>query len=143
MVSNRGFTLVELMVTVAVIAILSMIAAPAMVDLIAQQRLNQSVRELSSTLSLARSQAALLHREVTVTLNSTSADTPFNYHWQPKINNSLTSSTNSVVFNIDGTVKSATTDIDFVICSSKTSTTKTITLTKIGTYYAKAEGTCP
>lgn len=62
---KRGFTLVELMVTIAVIAILATIAAPSMNNLIAKQRLNSAIRELSNTLGKARSQAALLRIEVT------------------------------------------------------------------------------
>ncbi|XID76093.1 GspH/FimT family pseudopilin [Alkanindiges sp. WGS2144] len=139
---NRGFTLVELMVTIAVVAILAMIAAPSMSNMVAKQRLNSTTRDLVSTLSTARSQAALLRKEVTVTLNSDSPNTQTNYYWNPTINSNLTSSTTSVVFNPNGTVKDATGDTDFVICNSKTSTTKTISLTRTGAQYFKAEGTC-
>jgi type IV fimbrial biogenesis protein FimT len=52
-----GFTLIELMVTVAVITILLMIAAPSFKQLIAQQRLKNINAELVSTLQFARSEA--------------------------------------------------------------------------------------
>ena len=143
MVSNRGFTLIELMVTIAVVAILAMISIPSMSNLIAKQRLNSTTRELASTLSEARSRAALLRREITVTLNSDSSNTATNYYWSPTINSSLTSTTTSIVFNPNGTVKNATGDIDFVICNSKTRTKKTISVTKVGSQYSKAEETCP
>ena len=72
---KRGFTLVELMVTIAVIVILATIAAPSMNNLIAKQRLNSAIRELSNTLGKARSQAALLRIEVTVILNTDNSNT--------------------------------------------------------------------
>ena len=142
MQGKRGFTLIELMVTIAVMAIIAMIAAPSMSNMVAKQRLNSTTRELANTLSQARSQAALLRKEVTVTLNSDSPNTQTNYYWNPTINSTLTSSTVSVVFNPNGAVKGATVDTDFVICNSKTKTTKTISVTKVGTQYPKAEGTC-
>lgn len=52
-----GFTLVELMVGVAVIAILLMLAAPAFQQMIAQQRLKSINAELVTTIQYARSEA--------------------------------------------------------------------------------------
>ena len=144
MSGNRGFTLIELMVTIAVIAILAMIAAPSMSNLIAKQRLNTTTRELASTLSTARSQAALLRREVTVTLNNTSQNEQIFLYWSPTANNSLTTSptTTSVLFKADGTVKDATSNINFVICNSKVKKTKTIILARTGTISMGTEGSC-
>jgi prepilin-type N-terminal cleavage/methylation domain-containing protein len=53
----RVFTLIELMVTVAVIASLLMIAAPSFKQLIAQQRLKNINAELVTSLQFARSEA--------------------------------------------------------------------------------------
>lgn len=157
MQGNRGFTLIELMVTIAVIAILAMIAAPSMSNLIASQNLNKSSRELAATLSQARSQAALLRREVTVNLNSSAADTATTFNWAPGANNTLTvtaidpatsppvTSTltlGAVIFNASGTLNNISKDASFVICNSKSRTTKTIILSKFGTQFARADGTC-
>ncbi len=139
---KRGFTLVELMVTIAVIVIRATIAAPSMNNLIAKQRLNSAIRELSNTLGKARSQAALLRIEVTVILNTDNSNTANTFYWKPVDDNRLISSTSNITFNPDGTVKNSSGDIDFIVCNSKTKTTKTITLTKIGTQYIKPEGTC-
>lgn len=61
-----GFTLVELMVTVVVAAILLTIAVPAMQDLIASQRVRAAASELMTDLSYARVNAISNGRRVAV-----------------------------------------------------------------------------
>lgn len=62
----RGFTLIELMVTIAVIALLAAVAAPAMVTLMNSNRLSSSAGELTAALQLARAEA--VRRSATVTV---------------------------------------------------------------------------
>ena len=63
---SRGFTLVELMVTVAVFAIVAAIAAPAMQSMIAAGRLSGATGELVTALQLARSEAVRRNAAVTI-----------------------------------------------------------------------------
>ena len=54
---QRGFTLIEAMVTVAILSILVALAAPSFVPMIERWRVRQSVEQLESTLYYARSEA--------------------------------------------------------------------------------------
>ena len=54
---NSGFTLMELMVTIAIAAILVGIAIPSFTSIIVSNRLTTSANELVTALNLARSEA--------------------------------------------------------------------------------------
>lgn len=54
---SRGFTLVELMVTVAVLGIIAVVAVPAMTDMINNSRVRGASEEVTGALQLARSEA--------------------------------------------------------------------------------------
>jgi len=67
---TAGFTLVELMVTLAVVGILAAVAVPAMTSLIAGNRLAGASSELTSSLQLARSEAIRRNAQVTICASS-------------------------------------------------------------------------
>jgi type IV fimbrial biogenesis protein FimT len=62
----RGFTLIELMVTIALLAILTTLAAPSFAKLIASTRLSSATNELYTSLVQAKSDAIRLGSRVTV-----------------------------------------------------------------------------
>lgn len=63
---SRGFTLIELMVTVAVLAILSALAMPSMIRLIDNSRVSGAVSEYVAAINLARSEAVRRGSRVTI-----------------------------------------------------------------------------
>ena len=63
---QRGFTLVEVLITVAIASILLSIAAPSFSTLVKNNRISSSVSEFTGSLYLARSEAIKRGKNVTV-----------------------------------------------------------------------------
>ena len=68
--TSRGFTLIELMVTIAVLAIIAMMAAPSFRTMQINQKLKLSVMEMKTGIQQGRSRA-ILTRSPTVICPST------------------------------------------------------------------------
>lgn len=64
---RQGITLIELMVTVAVIAIVLLLATPSFIEFLARRRLEGASTELSTDLQYARSLAVNHNTNVTLT----------------------------------------------------------------------------
>jgi type II secretion system protein H len=75
--AQHGFTLIEMMVVVALVAILAALAMPSFTTMIANQRVSSAAQELQTLLQLARAEGVYKRAQSTVTA---SAQT-----WQAKI----------------------------------------------------------
>ncbi len=69
---QRGFTMAELLVTVAVVAILLSIAAPSFGKMLSKRRLEGAATELFNDLQYARSQAVADNRQVQLVATTSS-----------------------------------------------------------------------
>ncbi|WP_271410711.1 GspH/FimT family pseudopilin [Pseudomonas sp. Q1-7] len=63
---SRGFTLIELMIAIALLAIIASLAAPAMSSFLLNQRVSGQASALSSALQFARSEATTKNRRIKV-----------------------------------------------------------------------------
>lgn len=148
---QKGFTLIELMVTIAVMAIIAMMAAPSFGDMLQRQNLNKSTRELVATLNQARAKAALERRNITVELLSADVDTEDTLNWMPVGKSSLkTGRATEIIFMPTGLVKDPTanqiiaTDTSFEICDAPSDSkySKMVTISKMGTIQQIVDGNC-
>jgi type IV fimbrial biogenesis protein FimT len=67
---QRGFTLIELMVTISVAAILVALAAPGMAEFIARNRLSSQTNELIAEIAMARSESATRGARISLCISS-------------------------------------------------------------------------
>lgn len=70
----RGFTTLELIVVVAILAVLAALAGPSMVPIIERWRVRQAVEEMTATIAYARSEAIRRGGNVSVSRSTPGAD---------------------------------------------------------------------
>ncbi|MCF9045448.1 GspH/FimT family pseudopilin [Acinetobacter nectaris] len=140
----RGFTLIELMVTIAVLAVIAIIAAPSFSNMILRQNLNSSGKTLVSAFTTARTKAALERRNIRVMLNTQpQANTDTSLSWSPNgktVQNTSGGNLTAIIFRPDGFIQKnnettpASTNIQIRLCEQATSAnlSKIVTVSFLG-----------
>lgn len=145
MTHKNGFTLIELLITISIITILSIIAFPSFSNLINERKLASSFKELSMTLTNARSEAVTLKKNVDVQLNSSDSNTLNILNWNP-ISPYIYLESGSVLkvtFAPNGGVQQFNeTSMIFVLCNSNLKKSKSLQLTRMGSLNILADGVC-
>lgn len=144
-IPQEGFTLIELIVTIVVMAIIAVMAEPMFGDMLNNQNLNRSSEDLVSSINQARMKAIVERRQVKVQLNSTYvADSDNQINWVPSGKAQLkTGSNTSIVFLMSGLVKDATVDTTFEICNTASGNkSKIINVSRMGSIQSITMGTC-
>jgi type IV fimbrial biogenesis protein FimT len=144
--------MIELMMVVAILAILSALAAPSMSSMIAAQRLRSVATDLHLTLVKARAEA--IKRNVPVTVSPADGSwtagwsilNPENAAWPaldvrgPTASVSVTTSVTTVVYRGNG--RPATAAGAFVITSTGTAATRCLSISSSGRPYLKEGSIC-
>lgn len=142
---QKGFTLIEAMVVVALVAILAALAMPSFNGTIANQRVKSAAHELQTLLQFARAEAVYKRAPVTVALNSGGK-------WQARNGTTVlreasvsdavivtAASRNGVVFSIEGQAKPASGNAPYKLSISATNASRVQCLSAIGTGLVRLE----
>lgn len=157
--ASAGFSLIELLVVVAVFAILSSMAAPAFTSFIAGQRIKTAAFDLTAALTLARSEAIKRNASAGATVDMAPTGGAWTNGWtvttggtvlgreeaQPGINITCVSGGAAVacgtIFYL-GTGRLASAAQEIQISSTSTTTVRCITIDLSGQPSSKV-GACP
>ncbi|PTV52334.1 pilus assembly FimT family protein [Acinetobacter seifertii] len=153
-IPQEGFTLIELIITIMVVAIIAIMAAPSMSNLLEENRFNDNQKKLIQTFYMAKSQAVLNRANISVNLNSNATNTSTAFNWIADQHNSLELkllaadgtttllSTPNITFIANGTISNISQDLLVSMCNSQLHVEKSFILSKLGSIFVNPTGTC-
>ncbi|WP_261208919.1 GspH/FimT family pseudopilin [Variovorax sp. CY25R-8] len=141
----QGFSLIEAIVVVALVAILASLAAPMFTGAIANQRVRSAAQELQTLLQFARAEAVYKRKQITVVPSASQK-------WQardsiavlrevalPEVVSVEPVSDNGVVFSVEGQAKPVSGTAPYKISISATNASRMQCLSVIGTGLVRLE----
>ena len=145
MYKSKGFTLIELMVVIAVVAIIAMMVAPLFGSMIADYQLKKEVRDLEFSIKEFRAVAKAENKKIAYSLSSDSIKSGFTKVEKliiPQV--AVTSKATIIYFEPNGLVSS---NLDsYPICvefmHSKTLKYKAMEINALGVFYV-SDHQCP
>lgn len=154
--NSSGFTLIELMVTIAVLAIIVGIAAPSISTQLANQRVKSTATNIENALKEAKAESIIRRQNITVAYNSTlktititgrsnAVIATYNVNSQSSISQDITpTSVTQVIFQPNKMVSGAGTEVVYTICDdgSTNETPKQVTVNKIANISVTNTGSC-
>lgn len=149
---TKGFTLIELIITITIAAILLSIAVPSFTNLIRSNQITAYTNELSTTVNLARSEAIKRGTSIIVT---SSGGTDWSQGWNLATtagdvlrvtqaltgDNTFTGNVSTVTFNSRGALSGA--QASWSICHSEATTGRSISIAVTGRISVTELSTCP
>ena len=144
--TSSGFTLIELMVTIAVMAIIAGIAAPSISNQLANQRVKSTAATLENALKEAKVESIIRRREVKLTYN--------NNNNVIEIKDDNSNDIASYKYDKNSEIKSTNIEMKFkpnktsinktyIICDSNSAVnSRKISITKLGVISSEVGGTC-
>ena len=154
--SSSGFTLIELMVTIAVLAIIVSIAAPSISTQLANQRVKSTAATLANALKEAKVESVIRRQNVTIVYGSTTSPktiklqansrdiASYNLNNKSNVDQSITpSGVTSIIFRPDKTIADGATVL-YTICDSgsNSETPRQVSLSRIGNVNTMNAGRC-
>jgi len=144
--TSSGFTLIELMVTIAVLAIIVGIAAPSISTQLANQRVKSTASTLENALKEAKAESIIRRQDLTFTYNNNGTNVGVisvanvsSYSYSGKSTITDSESKNTITFKPSKRVDS----IIYTICdSNKSVKSRQIEVSKIANITNKLGGTC-
>lgn len=142
-----GFTLIELMVTIAVLAIIVSIAAPNISNQLANQRIKSTTATLANALKEAKAESIIRRQDLAFTYNNNGTNagsidivniSSYSYSAKSAITDS--ESKNTITFKPSKRVEAIT----YTICDSNaTASPRQVSVSKLANINTQLGGTCP
>ena len=144
--TSSGFTLIELMVTIAVLAIIVGIAAPSISTQLANQRVKSTTSTLANALKEAKAESIIRRQDLTFTYNNNGTNAGsidigdiFSYRYSAKSTITDSESKNPITFEPSKRVESTV----YTICDENAAATpRQVSISKLANISIKSGGTC-